>query len=88
MSPEFRKESGSKQYIPDHVRNFLDCVRTRQDPAGPVEIGHRTASICHLGNIAMMLKRKVEWDPEKEQFVNDDEANRLLDRPMRAPWQM
>jgi len=83
-----RKESGSKQYIPDHVRNFLDCVRSRQDPIGLVEIGHRTASICHLGNIAMMLKRKVQWDPEKEQFVNDDEANGMLDRPMRAPWKM
>jgi predicted dehydrogenase len=75
-------------YIPDHVRNFLDAVKSRTDPIGPVEIGHRTASLCHLGNIAMLLKRKLQWDPQAERFANDDEANRMLDRPMRAPWQL
>lgn len=83
-----RKESGSKHYIPDHVRNFLDCVKSRKDPVAAVEIGHRTASLCHLGNIAMRLKRKVRWDPDREQFLGDDEANAMLERPIREPWHL
>ena len=70
----------------DHYRNFLDCVKTRKEPIAPVEVGHRSTTICLLGNIAMMLKRKLQWDPDKEQFVNDDEANRTLSRPIRHPW--
>jgi len=70
----------------NHYRNFLDCVKSRKEPAAPVEIGHRSASLCHLGNIAMLLKRKVHWDPDREQFIGDDEASKMLTRPMRAPW--
>jgi predicted dehydrogenase len=70
----------------DHHRNFIDCIKIRRETAAPVEVGHRSATVCHLGNIAMLLKRKLQWDPEKEQFVDDDQANRLLDRPRRAPW--
>lgn len=69
-----------------HVRNFLDCVKSRKDPIESVEAGHRTASLCHLGNIAMKLGRKIRWDPEKEQILGDEEAARMLQRPMRAPW--
>jgi hypothetical protein len=69
----------------DHIRNFLDAIKSRRDPIEPVEVGHRTATICHLGNIVMQLKRKLRWDPAKEEFLGD-EANRLLGRPMRAPW--
>lgn len=83
-----RTEEASKYHIPDHVRNFLDSVKSRQDPIEPVEIGHRTASLCHVGNIAMHLKRKLQWDPAKEQFVGDEEANKMLSRPMRGPWQV
>jgi len=83
-----RKEDVYRQYIPDHVRNFLDSVKSRQDPIEPVEIGHRTASLCHLGNIAMLLKRKIRWDPEREQIVGDDQAAKLLSRPMRPPWHL
>jgi len=72
----------------DHYRNFLDSVKSRKDPIEPVEVGHRTATICHAGNIAMRLKRKLQWDPEKEIFVNDDEANQMLRRPYREPWQI
>ncbi len=71
---------------PDHVRNFIDCVKSRQDPIEPVEAGHRTASLCHLGNIAMKLHRKIRWDPEQEQIIDDDEAGKMLSRPMRSPW--
>jgi hypothetical protein len=81
-----RKDDSSKYYIPDNVRNFIECVKTRKDPVAAVEIGHRTATLCHLGNIAMRLKRKVKWDPEQEAFVNDAEATALMGRALRAPW--
>lgn len=72
----------------NHYRNFLDSVKSRQEPIEPVEVGHRTASICHAGNIAMRLKRKLQWDPQKEVFINDDEANGMLRRPYREPWRI
>ena len=71
-----------------HKRNFLDCVKTRAETVAPAEIGHRSASVCHLGNIAMLLGRKVKWNPECERFVNDPEADRMISRPMRAPWRL
>jgi predicted dehydrogenase len=71
----------------NHHRNFLDCVRSRKLPICDVEIGHRSATACHLGNIALRLGRKIQWDPQKEQIVgDDDEAARMLSRPYRAPW--
>ncbi len=70
----------------DHAANFIDCVKSRQDPVESVECGHRVASLCHLGNIAMKLDRKIHWDPDKEEIVGDDEAAQMLSRPMRAPW--
>ncbi|MDR1860144.1 MAG: Gfo/Idh/MocA family oxidoreductase [Bacteroidales bacterium] len=66
--------------------NWLDCIKSRQDPISPVEIGHRACSVCLITHIAMKLKRKLQWDPDKELFVNDDEANSLLSRPQRAPY--
>ena len=71
-----------------HMDNFLRCVRTRQEPAAPVEIGHRSATVAHLCNIAMILGRKVKWDPATEHFVGDPEAERMLGRAMRAPWHL
>jgi hypothetical protein len=53
-----------------------------------VEIGHRTATACHIGNIARWLGRRLRWDPVQETFVGDDEANAMLSRPMRAPWEL
>jgi predicted dehydrogenase len=70
----------------NHHRNFIDCIKTGREPAAPVEVGHRSATVCHLGNIAMMLKRKLRWDADKERFIGDEQANRMLDRPRRAPW--
>ena len=71
---------------PGHHRNFLDSVKCRQQPVTTAEIGHRTASICHLNNIAMLTGRKLNWDPQAEQILNDPEANRLLKPTMRSPW--
>jgi len=70
----------------NHYRNFIDCVRSRKEPLSPVEVGHRTATICHLGNMTMKLNRKLRWDPKAEQIVGDAEANAMLQRPHRAPW--
>ncbi|TWU22407.1 Glucose--fructose oxidoreductase precursor [Novipirellula galeiformis] len=72
----------------NHYRNFLDSVKSRKDPIEPVEVGHRTASICHAGNIAMRLNRKLQWDPNAERFLDDDQANEMLQRPYRKPWQL
>lgn len=71
---------------PGHMRNWLDCVKSRQEPFAPVEAGHRTASLCHLNNIAMTVGRPLEFDPEKEQIRGDEEANALVTPAMRAPW--
>jgi predicted dehydrogenase len=73
----------------NHYRNFIDCVLSRKETAAPVEVAHRSITICHLGNIAMRLKRKkLKWDPAKEQIVGDDEAAKMLGRTYRAPWKL
>jgi hypothetical protein len=66
--------------------DFLKCVKSRQDPYFPVDIGHRVSSMCHLANIALRLRRKLKWDPKAERFENDAEANAMLSRPLRSPW--
>jgi len=73
-----------------HMGVWLDCVRARNAKGlnAPVDVGHRSATLCHLANIAMELQRELTWDPEAEQFIDDDEANRLRRRPMREPWQI
>ncbi len=72
----------------NHHQNFLDCVKNRRKPIAHAEIGHRSAAVCHLGNIAVLLQRKLKWDPAREQFINDDFANRMLSRPMRNGWHL
>ncbi len=67
-------------------RNFLDCVKSRELCYAPVEVGHRTITIAHLGNISMVLGRKLRWNPDIEKFINDPVADWLLSRPMREPW--
>ena len=70
----------------DHRQNWLDCIRTRRRPIADVEIGCRSVTVCHLGNIATWLGRSIRWDPQKEEIIGDPEASRWLDRPKRAPW--
>jgi len=72
----------------DHFRNFIDCVYSRKDPIAPIETAHRSITISHLGNIAMRLRRDLKWDPDRERFVNDAEADRMLSRSMRGPWHL
>lgn len=71
-----------------HHRNFLESIKTRSNPVAPAEIGHRTATICHLANIAFVTGRKLRWDPVTETITNDQVADKMLSRPMRSPWRM
>ncbi len=72
----------------DHHRNFVDSVQKLSQPIAPVEVAHRTATIAHIGNIAMKLGRNLSWNPITEEFAGDSEANAMLSRPMRAPWKL
>jgi len=71
---------------PGHHQDFINAVKTRGTTMAHAEVGHRTATMCHLANIAMLLDRPIKWDPDKEVVIGDDEANKMLARPMRAPW--
>lgn len=70
----------------DHMGNFMSCLATRERPICDVEIGHRSVSVCHIGNIALLLGRELRWDPAAERFLDDEDANRMLFRPYRSPW--
>ncbi|HOF41049.1 MAG TPA: Gfo/Idh/MocA family oxidoreductase [Candidatus Hydrogenedentes bacterium] len=70
----------------NHVRAFLDCVKTRQETISNAEVAHRSISACHVANICKRLGRPVKWDPIKEEFIGDEEANRLRSRAYREPW--
>jgi len=79
--------TATRLYASDnHMQNFFDSVRSREAPICDAEIGHRSVSVCHLGVIGLRLGRKLQWDPAKQQFVGDQEANGFLSREMRRPW--
>ncbi|MCX6621276.1 MAG: Gfo/Idh/MocA family oxidoreductase, partial [Acidobacteria bacterium] len=91
--PELAAGALAKQEQPPatahaHLQDWLDCIRTRRTPIAPAETGHRSATVCHLGNIARSLGRKLRWDPVNETFPDDAEANRWLDRPRRKPYEL
>jgi len=73
---------------PGHQRNFIDCVKSRKAPFAKSEIGQRTATICHLNNIAMLTGRTLKWDPVKEEIIGDAQASKLLTPTMRMPWRL
>ena len=70
----------------DHLQDFLNCIKTRKRPICDVEVGCRSVTVCHLGNLAYWNGRRLKWDPAKEVFIGDDEANTWLDREKRQPW--
>ena len=70
----------------NHHQNWIDCVKSRTLPICDVEIGHRSATVCHLGNIAIRTGRKISWDAKAEQIVGDKDANAMLMKPYRKPW--
>ena len=71
-----------------HMQNWLDCIRNRSRPVADVEIGHRSVTVCHLANITRAVGRALHWDPVREQFDDDEEANALLDRPRRQGFEL
>ena len=82
-------ESDVHLYTSDnHFGNWLKCIKSRELPIADVAIGHRSATVCHLGNIAIRTGRKITWDPAKEQIVGDSAAAEMLRRPYRSPWKM
>jgi predicted dehydrogenase len=88
---EFRIPPGLRWYedgAQSPHRDLVNCIISRKRPFQDVEYAHRTATVCHLGNICYKLGRNLKWDPEKEDFVGDPEASRLIDRPRRGPWQI
>jgi len=78
---------GPGESVP-HIRNFFDCMRSRKQPNADVEVGHRSVTLCHLVTICRTLGRKLNWDPKREQFHDDKEANALLSRPRRAGYEL
>jgi predicted dehydrogenase len=73
---------------PEPLRSFVEAVKTRKEAGGHVEAAHRAVTIAHLSNIAIRLRRKIKYDPVKEEIVGDDVANRLVYQPMREPWHL
>lgn len=81
--------SDQKLYVSaDHQQNWLDCIKNNNEPICDVETGHRTSSVCCIANIAYWLNRPLNWDPVREKFRKDKEANRLLKAPLREPWKL
>jgi hypothetical protein len=70
----------------NHVRDFSDCVKTRRQATADGDVAHYAHTTCHVATICMHLRRDVTWDPAAEEFVGDEEANRMRSRAMRAPW--
>ena len=91
MSPELAAPLGDDAPVQlrvsnDHMGHWFDCMKSRKDPISNVEVGHRSTTVCHLGNIARWLGRELKWDPERELFPGDDEANAYLDIERRKPF--
>ena len=82
------KWRGPGQVARPHIQNWLDCIKTRARPIAPVEVGHRSVTVCHLAAIARELGRPLRWDPVQETFPGDDEANALLSRPRREGFEL
>ena len=89
--PEDRTEKDLERHVAPairgHMQNLLDCIATRGRPVADIEEGYISTATCILANLSMKLGRSLTWDAQKQQIANDEEANRLLQRPYRAPWQ-
>ena len=84
--PASDQTGNAQDQLKRHVRDFLDCVKSRQTPLSDLESGHRVAVACHLANLSLQLGRKIRWDAEREEIIGDPEAAKRLVRPYRAPW--
>ncbi len=92
LSADDLDEQGRKKLAslpdPEPLVSFAEAIRTRQQPGGNAESSHRATTALHLANVAIRVGRKIHWDPVKEQIVGDEEANRFVNVPMRAPWHL
>jgi predicted dehydrogenase len=89
--PEYRmkaKEAAGEDATNLHVKDFIECVRSRKKPAAEAEVGHRAATVAHLGNIAYRTGRKLRWDAAREEILDDPKAAELLGRKARKPWDL
>ncbi|MDZ4799487.1 MAG: Gfo/Idh/MocA family oxidoreductase [Bryobacteraceae bacterium] len=86
LTQAMKVPGSSNEQFDLHVRNFLDCIKSRQKTIADVEDGHRTATTCHLANMSLRLGRMIRWDPETETIAGDKEASAMLERPYRKPW--
>jgi predicted dehydrogenase len=84
-----RRDSDVRLYeASDHHGNWLDCILSRKLPICDVAIGHRSATVCHLGNIAIRSQKKVHWDPKQERIIGDNDLVQMTSRPYRSPWSL
>ena len=84
----FRKDDYKVYVSTNHYQDFISAIKTRKPPICDVEVGHRTATVCTIGNIAYALQRPLEWNPAKEKFKGDGEANRMLKRKMKKDFRV
>ncbi len=85
---EMLGDGSSRDSTANLVRNFIDCIKTRQTPLCPIEEGHRSTSFAHLANIALATQERLQWNPDKEMFTNSEAANKLLHYEYRSPWKL
>jgi hypothetical protein len=85
-SPDVLPE-GKGEDVP-HLKNFVECVKSRKQTNADVETAHRATTLCHLVSICRLLDRKLKWDPAAERFIGDEEANRMLARPRRKGYEL
>ena len=88
LKPAATEQTGPYETATPHHENFIEAVKTRKDPVVTVEIGHRSCTVCNLGNIAYDLKRPVKWDPAKEEFINDAQADLYMHRTYRRGYKL
>jgi len=82
------RKPGSPDPRPAHVRNFLACIKSRQQPVLNLDVGHHVSTVAHLGNIAYRTGRKVAWDPVNERVIADSQADKLVGLKYRSPWKL
>ena len=88
LVPEKKNENGPYETAVPHLANFIEAVRNRKDPVVPVETGHRTCTVCNLGNIAYFTGKVVNWDPVKQKFINSPEAEKYFHREYRKGYSL
>jgi len=88
QNKEFAEDERQLYWSTNHYQNFVDCIKSREKPVADVEIGHRTATICNIGNYTYQLGRSLYWDPEKEEFINDAYANSKLGKEYRKGFEL